>query len=148
MEEDLSSQTAIKSSAIRAIKQSITDQFPAAAAYIDDIIPKKAAVLDGKGKDRLNFVVVDGEPVFYRQRDGPYFPTLRVLHKYPNLMPRVQVDKGAIKYVFSGANIMCPGIMIGLVAGELPVGAPVAVFAEGKEHALAVGVMKMSTEEM
>ena len=32
-------------------------------------------------KDRLNFVVVDGEPLFFRQRDGPYFPLLRVLHK-------------------------------------------------------------------
>ena len=28
----------------------------------------------------------------------------------PNMMPRVQVDAGAIKYVFGGANVMCPGI--------------------------------------
>ena len=28
----------------------------------------------------------------------------------PNMMPRIQVDAGAIKYVFGGANIMCPGI--------------------------------------
>ncbi len=26
------------------------------------------------------------------------------------ILPHVQVDKGAIKFVLSGANIMCPGL--------------------------------------
>ena len=48
-EEDVLSKTAIKSSAIRAIKSSVVEQFPAAEAYIDDVVPKKATVLEGKG---------------------------------------------------------------------------------------------------
>jgi len=28
----------------------------------------------------------------------------------PTMMPHVQVDRGAIKFVLSGANIMCPGL--------------------------------------
>ena len=28
----------------------------------------------------------------------------------PNIMKRFQVDRGAIKFVLSGANIMCPGL--------------------------------------
>jgi len=28
----------------------------------------------------------------------------------PHIMPRLRVDKGAIKFVFGGANIMCPGL--------------------------------------
>ena len=28
----------------------------------------------------------------------------------PTLLPQLQVDKGAIKFVLSGANIMCPGL--------------------------------------
>lgn len=28
----------------------------------------------------------------------------------PMMMPRLRVDKGAIKFVFQGANIMCPGL--------------------------------------
>ena len=28
----------------------------------------------------------------------------------PTILPRVQVDKGAIKFILSGANIMCPGL--------------------------------------
>lgn len=28
----------------------------------------------------------------------------------PNVMKKLQVDRGAIKYVLAGANIMCPGL--------------------------------------
>jgi PUA domain protein len=28
----------------------------------------------------------------------------------PNIMKKFQVDRGAIKYVLAGANIMCPGL--------------------------------------
>jgi PUA domain protein len=28
----------------------------------------------------------------------------------PNIMKKLQVDRGAIKFVLSGANIMCPGL--------------------------------------
>ena len=28
----------------------------------------------------------------------------------PNIMKKFQVDRGAIKFVLSGANIMCPGL--------------------------------------
>ena len=133
-EEDVLAKTAIKSSAIRAIKASVVEQFPAAEAYIDDVVPKKATVLEGKGwvgyqraaacrqcamrgkcgqrrdgadvplcadgtahgfthtlhhrKDKLTFVIVDNEILFFRQRDGPYYPTLRVLHKCASARPR------------------------------------------------------------
>lgn len=66
------------------------------------------------------------------------------------MMQRVRVDKGAIKFVFKGADIMCPGLTSpgGDVSADLPEMAPVAIFAEGKEHALAIGVTKMSTADM
>lgn len=28
----------------------------------------------------------------------------------PFMMPHMQVDKGAIKFILSGANVMCPGL--------------------------------------
>jgi PUA domain protein len=79
----------------------------------------------------VNLVVANNQVLFFNIRDGPYFPTLRVLHKCksclvlqtqsppdatsmacadPHIMPRLRVDKGAIKFVFGGANIMCPGL--------------------------------------
>ena len=55
----------------------------------------------------------------------------------PDMMKSVQVDKGAIKFVLSGANIMCRGLTSpggrlpeGLQAGEPVVG--VVVVAHGR----------------
>ena len=76
-----------------------------------------------------------------------------------------QVDRGAIKHVISNANIMCPGwhdrsplprihtAAAGLTSPgarmtPAPAGVAVAVMAEAKVHALAVGLTKLSSEEM
>lgn len=68
----------------------------------------------------------------------------------PNIMPRVQVDRGAIRHVISGANIMCPGLTS--AGGHLPPDLPdetfVAVMAEGKEYAVAIGYTLMTSQEM
>jgi PUA domain protein len=68
----------------------------------------------------------------------------------PFMMPHMQVDKGAIRFVLSGANIMCPGLTSpgAAMTKDLPPETPVAIMAEGKEHALAVGLTKMATEKM
>ena len=49
-------------------------------------------------------------PLFFAQRDGPWYPTLRLLHQYPDMMAKLRADVGAIKFVLSGANIMAPGL--------------------------------------
>ena len=45
----------------------------------------------------MSIVIVGDEPLFFQWRDGPYYPTLRLLHKYPRMMSVLRVDKGAIK---------------------------------------------------
>jgi PUA domain protein len=62
----------------------------------------------------------------------------------------VQVDRGAIKFVLKGADIMCPGLTSpgGRLDTDLPKDTIVAIFAEGKEHPLAIGKLVMSTDEM
>lgn len=83
-------------------------------------------------------------------RDYAIMPMLRILHQYPTLMQnRMQVDKGAIKHIFSGSHIMAPGLLSegGKLCEGLDKGAPVAVFAEGKEHALCIGSMLMSSDQ-
>ena len=66
------------------------------------------------------------------------------------MMPRLRVDKGAIRFVFAGANIMCPGLTSAgaTIHDECAEETPVAIYAEGKTHALAVGLTKMSTADM
>lgn len=65
-------------------------------------------------------------------------------------MPHVQVDTGAIKFILSGADIMCPGLTSagGRINPELAKDTMVAVMAEGKDHALAIGILKMSGTDM
>lgn len=76
-------------------------------------------------------------------------PTLRLFHKYPVFLPKQQVDKGAIRFVLSGANIMCPGLTSpGAQMTEVDKGTVVAIMAEGKETALAIGLTVLSTEDM
>lgn len=137
---------------------------------MDDILTKKEGTRVVKCHDHIEIVVNgSGEHLFFKQRDGPYFPSLRLVHKCkylsscpsspflnrcthldPFMCPLMQVDQGAITFVLSGANIMCPGLTskgANMTPG-LPVGQVVTVVAEGKEHALAVGVIKMTPEEM
>ena len=43
-------------------------------------------------------------------KDKPMVPLLKLLHKYPYMMTQIQCDKGAIKHVLGGADVMCPGL--------------------------------------
>lgn len=71
----------------------------------------------------------------------------------PALLPRVQIDRGAIRFILAGANMMCPGFTS--KGGSLPPASeavaaekPVAIYAEGKEHAVGLGLLKLSTEDI
>ena len=45
---------------------------------------------------------------------------------------------------------MCPGLTSkgATIHDDVPEDTPVAIYAEGKEHAMAVGLTKMSTEDI
>lgn len=76
-------------------------------------------------------------------------PTLKLYHKYPVFLPKQQVDKGAIRFLLSGANIMCPGLTSpGAYMNPAEKGTVVAIMAEGKEHCLAIGMTTLSTEDI
>ncbi|KNC96194.1 translation machinery-associated protein 20 [Spizellomyces punctatus DAOM BR117] len=148
--EDVSGKSKVKSSVQRGIRAAILEQYPSLNPYIEELMPKKEPLILVKCHDRINIVMVGERLLFFNHHDGPYYPLLDILHTYPDIMPTVQVDRGAIKFVLSGANIMCPGLTS---AGarmdvDLPVDSPVAILAEGKEHALAVGKMVMSTSDI
>lgn len=98
----------------------------------------------------MQLLVADRVVLFFSTRDGGWFPTLRLLHKYPDMMPRLRADAGAIKFVLSGANIMCPGLTSpgATIHDEVEAGTPVALYAEGREHAMAIGYTTLSTAEV
>ncbi|KAJ7973322.1 malignant T-cell-amplified sequence 1-like [Quillaja saponaria] len=62
----------------------------------------------------------------------------------PNIMKKLQVDRGAIKFVLAGANIVCPGLTSpgGALDEEVEAETPVAIIA------LAIGFTKMSAKDI
>jgi PUA domain protein len=71
----------------------------------------------------------------------------------PFVLPAVGIDRGAIRFLLQGAHMMCPGMTskggyLPPAESELAVGTPVALHAEGKEHAVGIGILKLSTEEI
>merc|ERR1712164_52343 len=114
--------TCSKSSAQRGVKSSLVEQYPMLEDIIDELMPKKTPLVVVKCQGHLQLLTVNGEILFAQQRDGPHFPTLRLLHKYPNMLPHVRVDRGAIKHVMQGAHIMCPGLTS--PGADLPVDLP------------------------
>ena len=56
----------------------------------------------------------------------------------------------AIKFVLKGADIMCPGLTSagGRLDVSLAADVPVAVQAEGKTHAVAIGITKLSSDDI
>ena len=69
------------------------------------------------------------------------------------MLPKVGVDRGAIRFLLAGANMMCPGLTskggwLPPAESALPSDTPVAIFAEGKEHPVGIGITKLGTEQM
>lgn len=148
--EEVTGQNQVKASVQRKIRQNIADEYPDLEPLLDEMLPKKSPLIVAKCQNHINLVVVNNVPLFFNVRDGPYMPTLRLLHQYPGIMKKFRVDRGAIKFVLAGANIMCPGLTSagGEVDAEVAVDSPVAIMAEGKEHALAIGYTKMSANDI
>ena len=100
--------------------------------------------------DRISIYTINQVPIFFNHYDGPFIPTLRLLHKYPDMLPHVQIDRGAIKFLLAGANMMAPGLLS--AGGILPDGLKkddlVAIHAEGKQHAAGIGKMAASSEDI
>lgn len=148
--ESIKSTAQIKNSAQRHIINNLVEQYPSMKNAADQLLPKKA-ILVTKTNDGVQLISSENEILFFEGENGVLYPSLRLLHKYPQIMIKMQVDKGAIRHLLSGANVMSPGFTSAggkLPSFEVPVGTPVAIYAEGKEHAIAMGLTLLSTEDI
>lgn len=91
--------------------------------------------------------------------DDALLPHLTLVHKYPTCFNRLRIDRGAIRFVLSGATLMAPGLTSpgGRLPGsgdeaygeeDLEPGAAVVIESEGKDTACMVGVLRMGTAQM
>ncbi|KAL0318466.1 UNVERIFIED_CONTAM: Malignant T-cell-amplified sequence 1 [Sesamum angustifolium] len=121
--EEVSAQNQVKASVQRKIRQSIAEEYPGLEPVLEDLLPKKSPLIVAKCPNHLNLVLVNNVPLFFNIRDGPYMPTLRLLHQW----------------------LTSPG---GVLDDEVEAETPVAIMAEGKQHALAIGFTKMSAKDI
>ncbi|KAK7555029.1 translation machinery-associated protein-like protein [Phyllosticta citricarpa] len=152
--------TKVKSSVQRGIRAKVAEQYPLLEPYLDQIIPKKEQLDLLKLPDRVSLYTLGHDPLFYQHMDDPLIPHLTLIHKYPQCFARMRIDRGAIRFVLSGASLMAPGLtspggrLPGCgdptydAHGELNAGDVVVVEAEGKEHACLVGQLKVGTKEI
>ncbi|KAL8680988.1 MAG: hypothetical protein Q9186_002888 [Xanthomendoza sp. 1 TL-2023] len=110
----------VKSSVQRAIRSKITETYPLLAPHIDEIIPKKSQLDLLKLPDRVTLYALDTSPLFFQHMDDPITPHLRTVHQFPHAFPRIRIDRGAIRFVLSGATLMAPGLTS--AGGRLPSG--------------------------
>ncbi|KAJ1753496.1 translation machinery-associated protein 20 [Coemansia sp. RSA 1821] len=149
--ESISGKTQVKASTVRSLRTKLVEQFPQLEPHVDEILPKKSPLVQIKCKDHIMLYSLNNQILFFQHFDDPITPTLHLLHQFPTILPQLQVDRGAIKFVLSGANIMCPGLTspgAKLPEENVEKGTIVAIMAEGKQHALAIGITTMSTDEI
>jgi len=115
--------------------KSFIDSVPFAA----NLMTKKSSVVQEN-----NLLFVDKKLVCI-EKDGQWFPSLKILLKQSSLLPYLTVDKGAIKFVVNGADIMRPGVT---AAQDFKEGDFVCVVDEGYAKPLAVGQALFSSNEL
>ncbi|KAH8889622.1 translation machinery-associated protein 20 [Thozetella sp. PMI_491] len=167
----------LKSSIQRSLRQSLLSTFPLLTPHIDEVLPKKLSLEQMKLPDRASLYVIDGQPVFFEIDKGEHLiPHLKLVHRFPQAFPAVRIDRGAIRFVLSGATLMAPGLTSpggrlprpherpgpppaegvpnegpdedGHWSRELAKGEPVVVMAEGKQEACAIGILVAGTKEV
>ncbi len=95
--------------------------------------------------DPYSFILVDNEPSLIII-DGIYFPTLKAALDNEFEAKTVEVDKGAIRFVTNGADIMSPGIVN--ADDNIEEGDIVIIVDENHKKPLAIGVSLITGNEM
>lgn len=147
------SKTKIKSSVQRSIRARILETYPLLEPHLETILPKKSQLDLVKLPDRVSLYSLDDVPLFWQHMDDPIIPHLKIVHSYPQCFKTIYIDRGAIRFVMSGATLMVPGLTS--AGGRLPEkgeeakkGDVVVVGAEGKANACMIGQLELGTEEM
>lgn len=95
--------------------------------------------------DGIPVLLVDGQPLFFQESDV-WFPTIKGVLEYDIDRYVVIVDKGAVRFVVNGADIMCPGIVS--ADPEVAEGDLVIIKEEGHNKPLAIGKALIESSKM
>ena len=102
-------------------------------------------VLEKITLDEYSIILVDGKPLLF-EIEGQLFPTVRGALEMELNKRIVTVDKGAIRFVSNGADIMAPGI-VG-ADSDIKEGDLVIIVEEAHRKPLAIGKALMNGPQM
>ncbi len=95
--------------------------------------------------EEYSIILVDGKPLLF-EIEGHLFPTVRGALEMELQKRVVTVDKGAIRFVSNGADIMAPGVVA--ADPEIKDGDLVIIVEETHRKPLAIGKALMEGLEM
>jgi PUA-domain protein len=95
-------------------------------------------------EDEHKFIVINGQASFFYYQDK-VLPTLKYLQTH-DLLKKVVVDMGAVKFVVNGADIMRPGITHvdeGIDKDDF-----IVIIDKNNKKPLAIGISALNTAEL
>jgi PUA-domain protein len=95
--------------------------------------------------EEFSIILVDGKPLLF-EIEGHLFPTVRGALEMKLQKRIVTVDKGAIRFVSNGADIMAPGVVV--ADPDIKEGDLVIIVEEAHRKPLAIGKALMKGSEM
>lgn len=95
--------------------------------------------------EEYSLILVDGKPLLF-EVEGHLFPTVRGALEMGLQKRVVAVDKGAIRFVSNGADIMAPGVVE--ADSEIKAGDLVIIVEETHRKPLAIGKALMEGPQM
>ena len=95
-------------------------------------------------ENEFKVIIINQAPAFFYYQDF-WVPTLKYLQNH-NLLKRITVDMGAVKFVVNGADIMRPGIVE--IEDEIKKEDFIVIVDQNNQKPLAVGIALLNSEEM
>jgi PUA domain protein len=133
------SRVQLRKNAKNKMLKDLVSTFGETMAGLEDKVLEKITL------DEYSIILVDGKPSFF-EIEGQFFPTVRGALEMELKKRIVTVDKGAIRFVSNGADIMAPGI-VG-ADSEIKEGDLVIIVEETYLKPLAIGKALMKGPQM
>lgn len=95
---------------VQKISSSLEKAYP--KPFTEFIATKKLfkAELTIKNRNLILYHKTDNTPLLFEEQEV-ILPTLYSLRQYPDLLPKITVDAGAVKFMINGADLFRPGMV-------------------------------------
>lgn len=146
-------EAATRSSDQRQIRNELKYQYPMLEPHWSDMLGPTGNLRRREGIEASVLTRDDThEIIFFKLREARsvWVPHLRLLHRYPLALAKHTLDKGGCRFILNGASAMCQGFTSagGSIGEDVPSGVAVGIYVEGLDHAAAVGITTMNSNDI